>query len=134
MEKNNDSLSFIEKKYYLCCNLYFVIRNFRQDTREAVRAGNVCEKDADLKLMSDMEKNYAMLENSSRLRKGLLFIFLISTPLLFFFGLRLINFVIGSENTESIKSEVITAVFCGYAVSLGFWFNFLRKSKKKKQG
>ena len=112
---------------YLCAGI-------RQDTREAVRAGNVCEKEADLKLMSEMEKNYAMLDNPSRLRKVLLFILLIATPLLFFIGLRLINYVIGIENNESLKSEVITSVFCGYAVSLGFWFNFLRKSKKKKQG
>ena len=63
------------------------------------------------------------------MRKKIFYMVLLLTPLLFFFGLRLLRFVIGSETDESLKSEVIHALCCGYAVSLGLWFQYRRVKK-----
>ena len=68
------------------------------------------------------------------MKKKLLFVILLSTPLWFFFGLRFLNYIIGSESQETLKQEIIGSLICGYGVSLGIWYNFLRKTKKKKQG
>jgi hypothetical protein len=62
--------------------------------------------------------------------KKLLILLLACTPILFFFGYHFLQMIIAPESAESIKSEIIGSVICGYAISFGIW-NLYRKVNKK---
>jgi len=64
------------------------------------------------------------------MKKKIFFVALFITPLLFFWGKRLLELIIGNETHESLKIEIITAIFIGYGVSLGLW-NLYRKANSK---
>ena len=63
------------------------------------------------------------------MRKKVFFILLIFTPVLFFFGLRLLKYIVGSESHESFGSEIILSILCGYGASIGLFFQY--KNTKK---
>jgi hypothetical protein len=62
-------------------------------------------------------------------RKILIILFI--TPVLYFFGIRLERMIFQMERTESLKSEIITAIIFGCTMSLYFWY-LDRKSRKEK--
>jgi hypothetical protein len=57
--------------------------------------------------------------------------FLFSTPILFFFGLRLLQFIFGYENAESLKTEIIGSIICGTLSSFGLWHLYRKAAKEK---
>ena len=65
------------------------------------------------------------------MRKKIFFILLFFTPILFFLGLRLLRYLIGSDIQESLKMEIIGSIICGYGVSLGLWYHYRRANKKE---
>jgi hypothetical protein len=65
------------------------------------------------------------------MRKKIFLILLCITPVLFFFGMRLMRMIFSTEETESLKSEIIWAIIIGYGASLMLW-NLERKIRKGK--
>ena len=63
------------------------------------------------------------------MRKKIFFMLLIFTLVLFFFGMRLLKFIMGSESHESLGSEIILSIMCGYGGSIGLFFQY--KNAKK---
>lgn len=65
-------------------------------------------------------------------KKKVFMVLLFCFPILFFFGLRLLRFIFGYENAESLKSEIIGSIICGTLGSLALW-NLYRKATKTKE-
>jgi H+/Cl- antiporter ClcA len=65
-------------------------------------------------------------------REKLFIILLACTPIFFFFIYHFLLKIVAPESAESIKSEIIGAVICGYAISFGLW-NLYRKDNKNKK-
>lgn len=66
------------------------------------------------------------------MRKKLIVILLCTTPIYFFWGNRLIQYIFGRNNPESLKSEIIGAVFVGYTTSCSAYFIFRKQIKEEK--
>lgn len=62
-----------------------------------------------------------------------LIVLLFSTPIIFFFANRVVQFVFGSNNQESLTAEIIGAVMCGYGASLAFWLLYKKVNKKESK-
>ena len=58
------------------------------------------------------------------MRKRLFIVLLFLTPIFFFFGLRLLRFIMGTDYQETITKEIVEALIYGYTVSLGLWYHY----------
>jgi hypothetical protein len=67
---------------------------------------------------------------SMKRKIGLILLFV--SPVLYFFGIRFVRMIFQTERTESLKSEIITAIIIGYTISLALWY-LDRKSRKEKE-
>jgi hypothetical protein len=65
------------------------------------------------------------------MKKKVFMILLFSAPILFFFGYRLLQTIIGSDSQESLTAEIIGSIMCGYLGSYGIW-NLYKKVNKQK--
>ena len=63
------------------------------------------------------------------MKKNILVILLFSTPIIFFLANRILQILIGNDNQDYLKYEIIGSIICGYSASLGFWLLY-RKIKK----
>lgn len=55
------------------------------------------------------------------MKKEIFIILLFLAPLLFFFWYRSLQIIVGNDNQEPVKYEIIGALMCGFGVSLGLW-------------
>jgi hypothetical protein len=67
------------------------------------------------------------------MRKKIFMTLLFVTPVFFFFGIRLLDVIIGRDNQESLTGEIIGALLCGYGGSLGLWYLYRKANKGKKE-
>ena len=65
------------------------------------------------------------------MKKKLFFVLMFISPVLFFFGLRFFNYIIGREYQETLKQEIIGAVMCAYTGCIGIWLLY-RKQRKAR--
>jgi hypothetical protein len=61
------------------------------------------------------------------MRKKLFIALLLLSPILFWGGNRLLQIAIGNDNQESTKYEIVGALLCGYASSLGGYGIYIEK-------